>query len=105
MSIRIKKGDEVIVLSGTSKGKKGKVISVSPKTNKIIVEGVNMVTKHKKPRQQGEPGGIITQEAPVYVSKLMVICSKCHKPTRVGRKRLENGDMTRVCKQCKKAMD
>ena len=69
--VHIKKGDDVIVLSGVDKGKKGKVLSVIPKERKVIVEGVNMATKHKKPKSQTDPGGIIHQEAPIYACKVM----------------------------------
>ncbi len=98
--VHIKKGDNVIVLSGVDKGKKGKVLSVIPKERKVIVEGINMATKHKKPRKQGETGGIIHQEAPIYACKVMHICDKCGKPTRIGHKVLSDGEKVRVCKKC-----
>ncbi len=98
--MHVKSGDEVIVISGKDKGKKGKVLSVFPDKGKAIVEGVAIATKHQKPRRAGEPGGIIKQEAPVDASNLMNICSKCGKPARIGRKVLENGDKVRYCKKC-----
>jgi len=98
--MHIKSGDEVIVISGKDKGKKGKVLSVFPEKGKAIVEGVAVATKHQKPRRAGEPGGIIKQESPVDASNLMNICSKCGKPARIGRKVLENGDKIRYCKKC-----
>ena len=98
--VHIKKGDDVIVLSGVDKGKKGKVLSVIPKERKVIVEGVNMATKHKKPKSQTEPGGIIHQEAPIYACKVMVVCPKCNKPTRVGHSVDKDGNKVRVCKHC-----
>ena len=98
--MHIKSGDEVIVISGKDKGKKGKVLTVLPESGKAIVEGVAFATKHQKPRRQGEVGGIIKQEVPVDASNLMNICSKCRKPARVGRKVLENGDNIRYCKKC-----
>ncbi|MGE4282940.1 MAG: 50S ribosomal protein L24 [Clostridia bacterium] len=98
--VHVKKGDTVLVLSGKDKGKKGKVLTVYPKDNKVIVEGVNMATKHTKPRKQGQTGGIIHQESPVYAAKVMHVCNKCGKPTRVARKILDNGDKVRVCKHC-----
>ncbi|MBQ7075958.1 MAG: 50S ribosomal protein L24 [Clostridia bacterium] len=98
--LHVKKGDTVIVLSGKDKGKKGKVLACIPKSGKVIVEGVAMATKHKKPRKQGESGGIIHQEAPIYACKVMHVCPKCQEPTRIGRKTLENGENVRICKKC-----
>ncbi|MCD8048022.1 MAG: 50S ribosomal protein L24 [Clostridia bacterium] len=98
--VSIKKGDQVIVISGDEKSKKGKVISVDPKSSTAIVEGLNMVTKHRKPRGQRDMGGIIHQEAPIRTSKLMHICDKCKSPTRVGYSVLEDGTKVRVCKKC-----
>lgn len=98
--LHVKKGDNVIVLSGKDKGKKGKVLSCIPKSGKVIVEGVAMATKHKKPRTQAEAGGIIHQETPIYACKVMHVCPKCQQPTRIGRKTLENGENVRVCKKC-----
>ena len=95
----VRKDDKVVVLSGRDKGKEGKVLSVSPKDEKVIVEGVNVASKHKKPRKQGEQGGIIKVETPIYASKIMVVCPKCGKPTRVAHK-LEGGKNIRVCKKC-----
>ena len=100
MKMHIKKGDTVQVISGIDKNKKGKVLEVIPSEGKVIVEGIAMATKHTKPRKQGETGGIVKQEAAIYASKVMHICSKCGKPTRIGRKVLENGEKVRVCKKC-----
>lgn len=98
--LHVRKGDNVIVLSGKDKGKKGKILSVFPKSGKVIVEGVAMATKHKKPRSQAEVGGIIHQEAPIYACKVMHICDKCGEPTRIARKVMEDGSIARVCKKC-----
>ena len=98
--MHVKTGDMVVVLSGKDVKKKGKVLSVIPKTGKVIVEGVAMVTKHKKPRKQGDPGGIITQESAVYASKVMHICGKCSMPTRIARRVREDGVIVRMCKKC-----
>ena len=98
--MHIKKGDTVVVLSGKDKGKKGKVLTVLPKQNKAIVEGVALATKHTKPRRQGETGGIVTQEIAIHACKLMHVCTKCNKPTRIGRKVLEDGSIVRYCKKC-----
>ena len=99
-SLHVKTGDTVVVLSGKDKGKQGKVLEVSPKEKKVIVEGISMVTKHVKPRQMGQPGGLIQAEAPLYASKVMVICPKCGKPTRVSHKILADGSKVRLCKKC-----
>ena len=98
--MNIKSGDEVLVIAGKDKGKKGKVIEVLPKTGKAIVEGVAVATKHVKPKAQGQTGGIIKQELPVDASNIMVVCSKCKKATRAARKVLEDGSIVRVCKKC-----
>lgn len=104
-SIHVKKGDTVYVLSGKDKGKKGKVLTCLPSAGKVIVEGVNMVTKHTKPRRQGDPGGIIHQEAAIYADKVMLVCSKCGKPARTGVKVLENGAKAKYCKKCLEILD
>ena len=102
--MNIKKNDTVVVLSGKDKGKKGKVKTAMPKENKLIVEGVNMATCHVKHRKQGEEGGIIRKEIPIRADKVMLVCPKCGKPTRVGHKLLENGDKVRACKKCGEIM-
>ncbi|MEG0770660.1 MAG: 50S ribosomal protein L24 [Clostridia bacterium] len=99
--LNIKKDDTVMILSGKSKGKKGKVLEVSPTEGKIIVENVSMVSKHVKPKKQGQQGGIIKTEGALYACKAMVICPKCGKPTRVGHKVLDDGKKVRVCKNPK----
>ena len=97
--MKIRKDDKVIVISGKDKGKTGKVIVADPKGMKVIVEGVNVATKHQKPRKQGQDGGIIKVETPIYASKVMLVCPKCGKATRVGH--ALNGDKkVRVCKKC-----
>ena len=97
--MNIRKDDKVIVLSGKDKGKEGKVLSADPKAGKVIVEGVNVASKHVKPRKQGDQGGIIKMETPIYACTVMVVCPKCGKATRVAHK-LENGKNVRVCKKC-----
>ena len=82
--LHVKKGDTVVVLSGKDKGKKGKVLEVSPKEGKVIVERINMVTKHVKPRRAGDPGGIVKAEGAMYACKVMLVCPKCGKPTRIA---------------------
>ena len=97
--MKIKKDDTVVVLSGKDKGKQGKVLSADPKGMKVIVEGVNVATKHRKPRNQQEEGGIIKMETPIYVSKVQLYCPACKKGVRVGFK-IADGKKTRVCKSC-----
>ncbi len=98
MSIR--KDDTVVVLSGKDKGKQGKVLKTEPKSGKVVVEKVNLVSRHTKPRRQGEEGGILQKEAPIYASKVMRVCPKCNKPTRAAHKVLADGKKVRVCKKC-----
>jgi len=97
--LHVKTGDEVQIISGKDKGKSGKVLEVSPEEGKVIVEGLNMVTKHVKPRQQGQPGGIVKAEGALYASKVMPVCPKCKKAVRVGAE-IKDGKKIRVCKKC-----
>ena len=97
--MNVKKNDTVVVLSGKDKGKQGKVLSVDPKGGKVVVEKINMVSRHQKPRRQGEEGGIIQKEAPLYACKVMTVCPKCNKPTRVAHK-IEGDKKVRVCTHC-----
>ncbi len=98
--VHVKAGDSVVILSGKDKGKKGKVLQVSPKEGKVIVEGANFVTKSVKPRRQGEQGGIVKAEAAMYSSKVALWCSKCSRGVRYGVKTDEDGKKVRVCKRC-----
>jgi len=100
-TLHIKKGDTVQVISGNSKGQKGKVLEVAPSEGKAIVEGVHIVSKHVKPRGAQQQGGIVKTPGAVYVCKLMLVCDKCGKPTRVGYRFLEDGTKVRYCKHCK----
>ena len=97
--MKIKKCDTVQVLSGNDKGKTGEVLEVIPKTQKVVVKGVNIRKKHVKPRKQGEEGGILSVECSIPSSKVNVVCSKCNKPVRIGYV-IENGEKIRVCKKC-----
>ena len=97
--MKIRKDDKVVVLSGRDKGKEGKILSADPKALKVTVEGVNVATKHQKPRKQGQDGGIIKVETPIYASKVMLVCPKCGKATRVAHK-ITDGKKSRVCKKC-----
>ena len=98
--MNVRRDDTVIVLSGKDKGKQGKVLSAMPSEGKVIVEGINVAKKHKKPRKQGEQGGIVKMETPIYASKVMRVCPKCSKPTKHAVKILEDGSKVRVCKKC-----
>ena len=97
--MKIRKDDKVVVLSGRDKGAEGKVLSVDPKAGKVTVEGVNVASKHQKPRKQGEEGGIIKINTPIYACKVQLVCPKCGKATRVAHK-LVDGKKVRVCKKC-----
>ena len=105
VKMNIKKGDTVVMLSGTNKGKKGKVLVCMPDEGKVIVEGIAMSTQHKKPRRQGDQGGIIKKETPVYACKVMRVCDKCHKPSRFGTRILDDGKKVRFCKKCNEVID
>lgn len=97
--VHVKKDDQVVILSGKDKGKKGKVLAVSPKEGKVIIEGCNMVTKHVKPKQMGQTGGIVKAEGALYASKVMLVCPKCGKATRVSHV-MEDGKKKRRCVKC-----
>lgn len=103
--VHVKKGDNVLVLAGKDKGKKGKIIKVLPKEQRAVVEGVNMVKKHQKPTAAAPQGGIIEKEMPIAASNLLPICGKCHKATRVGHTILADGNKVRVCKKCNEILD
>ena len=98
-NIHVKTGDTVMIISGKDKGQTGKVLAVSPKEGKVIIEGRNMVTKHVKPRRQGEQGGIVKRETPIRACKVALYCAKCDKGVRVGFK-VEDGKKTRICRKC-----
>lgn len=102
-TLHVKTGDTVMLISGDKKdrGKTGKVLEVSPKEKKVIVEGLNKVKKHVKPRKAGDPSGIIETEGAIYDSKVMLVCPKCNKPTRIAHKVYADGKKDRQCKKCK----
>ena len=97
--VHVRTGDEVIVINGKDRGKKGKVLEVSPSEGKVIVEGVNMVSKHVKPRKMGEQGGIVKAESALYADKVQLVCPKCGQATRVGHEG-KGKEKVRVCKKC-----
>jgi len=103
--MHVKSGDTVIVISGKDKGKIGKIIKAMPKENKVIVEGVNVITKHMKPKGANQPGGRITKEAPINASKVMYYCNNDKKGVRIGYKILDNGKKVRVCRKCGEVLD
>ena len=97
--VHVKTGDKVVVINGKYRGKEGKVMQVSPSESKVIVEGVNIVTKHVKPRRAEEQGGLIQAESALYADKVQLVCPKCGRPTRVGHKINEKGKKVRTCKK------
>ena len=111
-NLNVKKGDTVVVISGKDKGKKGKVLVSNPEKERVVVANAAMVTRHVKPRRQGEPGGRIEQEGSIHVSNVKLVCPKCNEATRVAHKLQEteeNGKKKmksiRVCKKCGKPID
>lgn len=102
--LHVKKDDTVLIISGDDRGSKGKVLEVSPKEGKVIVEGLNMVKKHVKPRKMGENGGIVEAEGALYACKVKVICPACKEPVRVAYKKVAGDDgkarSVRVCRKC-----
>lgn len=105
MSMRIKKNDRVRVISGKDKGKEGKILRRIPVKDMVVVEGVNMVSRHTKPSQKNPQAGIHKQEAPIYASKVMLVCPQCGAATRVGSSFLESGKKVRVCRKCSEIID
>ncbi len=100
MSLGIKRNDIVIVVAGKDKGKTGKVLRVNPDTKRVVVEHINIVKKHRKPRSQTEPGGILNIESPINLSNVMLYCSKCQKGIRIVVKTTKEGNKVRYCKKC-----
>ena len=99
-TLHVKTGDTAVVLSGKEKGKRGKVLSVDVKKGMVVLEGINMLTCHVKPRRQGETGGIVKREGALRACKVMRVCPKCDKPTRPANKLLADGKKAAVCKHC-----
>lgn len=105
-NLHVHKNDIVLVVSGNSRGKQGKILKVFPETERVIVENVNLVKRHTRPSQKNPQGGIIQKEAPIHVSNVMVVCPKCGKPTRVGHSHVADATSgkkktMRVCRKCK----
>ncbi len=103
--IHIKKDDKVKVIAGKDKGKVGKVVKVIRKSNKVLVENVNIVKRHTKPSAKNKQGGIVAGEASIHVSNVMLMCNKCIKPVRIKTQTLDNGKKARVCRKCSEQID
>lgn len=103
--MKIHKNDQVLVISGKDKGKKGRVHYAFPDKEQIIVEGINMIKRHTKARSVARQAGIIERESPLHISKVMLICGKCNRPSRVGFRFLEEGKKVRVCSSCQEVID
>ena len=103
--MKIRKNDTVLVIAGKDKGKKGKVRFAYPKEGRIIVEGINFIKKHSRARGQVRQAGVITLEAPIQASNVMLLCQKCNQPTHVGFTFLEDGRKVRICRSCKEVID
>lgn len=105
MKLHVRKDDNVIVLTGKDKGKKGKVLRALPQLGRVVVEGVNIVTRHRKATPTMPQGGKIEKEAPIHSSNVMIVCPNCKKPTRASHKQLTDGKFVRACKQCGENID
>jgi large subunit ribosomal protein L24 len=98
--MQIKKNDTVLVTAGKEKGKRGRVIAVYPRENRILIEKLNMIKRHTRPNQQLRQGGIVEKESPISAANVKLICAKCDKPTSIARKAQGDGTRVRVCKAC-----
>jgi large subunit ribosomal protein L24 len=105
MGLGIKKNDTILVITGKEKGKKGRVLSVSPLKDQLLIEKVNIIKRHMKPTRKYAQGGIIEKEAPLHISNVMLVCPKCSKPTRIGNSLLQDGRKIRICKKCREVID
>lgn len=105
MLARVKKNDTVMVIAGKERGKIGKVLRVLPAENRAVVERLNIVKRHMKPRGPQNPGGIVEKEAPVHLSNLMPMCERCNAPVRVGTRILQDGSKARECRRCNELLD
>ncbi|MGA7869485.1 MAG: 50S ribosomal protein L24 [Candidatus Binatus sp.] len=101
---KIKKNDTVMVVTGRDRGKTGKVMRVLPERGRVVIERLNIVKRHSKPRGAQSPGGIVEKEAPIAISNVMIFCDRCNAPVRVGVKIAGDGDKTRVCRRCGEAI-
>ena len=103
--MKIRKNDNVLVIGGKDKGKSGKVRYVYPKSNRVVVEGVNMTKRHARATRHVRQAGIIERESPIHMSNVMLLCNKCSHPTRVGFRFLEDGSKVGICRCCKEVID
>ncbi len=103
--MEIRKNDSVMVIAGRERGKTGKVLRVLPDKDRVIVERVNLVKRHSKPKGPTQPGGIVEKEAAIHASNIMIMCDKCNAPVRVGQKVLADGKKIRICRRCSEALD
>lgn len=103
--MKIHKEDTILVITGKDRGKKGKVRFANPKKEKVVVEGVNFIKKHSKARGAARQAGIIDLEAPLHISNVMLVCSKCNNPVRIGYRKLEDGRKVRFCRACQEVID
>lgn len=102
--MKIRREDNVLVIAGKDRGKKGKVRKSLPREGRVIIEGINMIKKHSRARGAARQAGIIEREAPIHISNVMIICDKCNKPARIGYRILEDGRKVRVCRNCKEVL-
>ena len=103
--MQIRKNDSFIVIGGRERGKTGKVLRVMPDKDAVVIERLNMVKRHTKPRGPQQPGGIVEKEAAIHASNIMILCDKCNAPVRVGHKTLADGKKIRICRRCNEALD
>ena len=103
--LHFKKDDQAIVIAGKEKGKSGKILNMVSKKESVLIEKVNLVKRHSRPSAKNRQGGIIEKEAPIHISNVMILCSKCNSPARIGRKILEDGKKVRYCKKCGEFID
>jgi len=103
--VEIRKNDSVMVIAGKERGKTGKILRVLPEKSAVIVERLNIVKRHSKPRGPQQPGGIVEKEAAIHSSNVMIMCDKCNAPVRIGQKLLADGKKIRICRSCNEALD
>ena len=103
--MQVRKNDSVMVIAGKERGKTGKILRVLPDKGAVLIERINLIKRHSRPRGPQQPGGIVEKEAPMEASNIMIMCDKCNAPVRIGRKILADGEKIRVCRRCGEALD
>ena len=103
--MQVRKNDSVMVIGGKERGKTGKILRVLRDKDAVLIERMNMIKRHSRPRRPQQPGGIVEKEAPIHVSNVMIMCDKCNAPVRIGRKILADGKKIRICRRCGEALD